>query len=221
MVQNIVESMVKGMPVWVWVCLAALILLRILRFFWLATIKGWLGERLVAFALARYDRSGAWSFHDLYLPRPRGGGMTQIDHVTVSRYGVFVIETKNYKGWIFGSGKQRQWTQTIYRRKHRFQNPLHQNELHICALGEFLGLERECFHSVVFFIGGSQFKTKMPGNVLDRGLLRYLRKFREPLIDPERFEELADRLYDLDRDMDRKTLSREHRKFLAKRHKGK
>lgn len=41
----------------------------------------------------------------------------------------FVIETKNYQGWIFGTIKQPQWTQQIYRHKRKFQNPLHQNLL--------------------------------------------------------------------------------------------
>jgi len=39
---------------------------------------------------------------------PTTDGTTQIDHIIVSRYGIFVVETKNMKGWIFGSEKQRQ-----------------------------------------------------------------------------------------------------------------
>ena len=35
-------------------------------------------------------------------------GTTQIDHVLVSRFGVFVIESKDYKGWIFGDASYRQ-----------------------------------------------------------------------------------------------------------------
>ncbi len=61
---------------------------------------------------------------------------TQLDHVVVSRFGVFVIETKNYRGWIFGSEKQPQWTQQIYRQKNRFQNPLHQNASSAKNVGE-------------------------------------------------------------------------------------
>ena len=64
-------------------------------------------------------------------------GTTQIDHILVSRYGVFVIETKHYKGWIFGDEKSKQWTQVIYQIKHRFQNPLHQNYKHLKAVFEF------------------------------------------------------------------------------------
>jgi restriction system protein len=52
--------------------------------------------------LRRLDSRLYRVFHDLYLPRPDGKGTTQIDHVVVSRYGIFVIETKNMTGWIFG-----------------------------------------------------------------------------------------------------------------------
>jgi hypothetical protein len=51
-------------------------------------------------------------------------GTTQIDHVLVSRFGIFVIETKDYKGWIFAGPRDRYWTQVLYRAKFRFQNPL-------------------------------------------------------------------------------------------------
>jgi len=49
---------------------------------------------------------------------------TQIDHVLVTTGGIFVIETKHYQGWIFGSPDKPQWTQTIYKKKSRFQNPI-------------------------------------------------------------------------------------------------
>src|SRR5262249_8834416 len=78
--------------------------------------KGALGERLVSRSLHRHlDRHEYRLFNDLILPAL--DGTTQIDHVIVSRYGVFVIETKNMKGWIFGSADQAVWTQVAYRRK--------------------------------------------------------------------------------------------------------
>ncbi|MGR5279715.1 nuclease-related domain-containing protein, partial [Vibrio rotiferianus] len=87
------------------------------------------------------------------------------DHIVVSKYGIFVVETKNMKGWIFGSARQRQWTQKIYRHSSKFQNPLHQNYKHIKALETLLGCSEEHLHSVIVFIGDSTFKTEMPPNV--------------------------------------------------------
>ncbi len=45
---------------------------------------------------------------------PFKDGTTQIDHILVSRYGIFVIETKHYKGWIFGDENSKNWTQVLY-----------------------------------------------------------------------------------------------------------
>ena len=59
------------------------------------------------------------------------GRSTQIDHIVVSPYAVFVIETKGYKGWILGGENSEYWTQIIYKRKSTFYNPIHQNDGHI------------------------------------------------------------------------------------------
>lgn len=96
-------------------------------------------------------------------------GSTQIDHVIVSRYGVFVVETKNMKGWIFGDPNQKTWTQKIYKHSSKFQNPLHQNYKHTKILESLLELKDHQIYSVVVFIGDSTFKTEMPENVTYRG----------------------------------------------------
>ena len=93
-------------------------------------------------------------------------GTTQIDHVLVSRYGVFVIETKHYKGWIFGDEKSKQWTQVIFNQKHRFQNPLHQNYKHLKAVQALLDfLAPEQVVGVVVFTGDADFKSNRPAGV--------------------------------------------------------
>ncbi|MBT3360858.1 MAG: nuclease [Rhodospirillales bacterium] len=97
---------------------------------------------------------------------PVGGETTQIDHLVVSPYGVFVIETKNIKGWIFGQPNRAQWTQVIYRFKQRFQNPLLQNNMHVKAVRDLLGLEPDQVHNVVVFVGTCTFKTPMPAEVV-------------------------------------------------------
>jgi hypothetical protein len=78
---------------------------------------------------------------------------TQIDHIFVSKYGIFVVETKNYKGWIFGNEKQAQWTQKLYKKSYRFQNPLRQNYKHQKALQALLDIPLDKIHSVIAFMG--------------------------------------------------------------------
>ncbi len=182
-----------------------------------ASFKGWLGEWIVYRNLKRLDPQLYRQFHDLYLPRPDGQGTTQLDHVVVSPFGIFVIETKNYKGWIFGTEKQRQWTQQIYRAKNRFQNPLHQNHLHVKALMQFLGLPANHFHSLVFFIGGAEFKTPMPGNVINDGLHSWIANRTTPLLDPDAVRIANSRLESLYQSTDRRTAARDHLKSLNTR----
>lgn len=77
---------------------------------------------------------------------------TQIDHVIVSPYGIFVIETKNYSGWIFGSEKNKRWKQTFKTTEaHYFYNPIKQNWGHTYALAEHLQLNIRVFKPIVVF----------------------------------------------------------------------
>ena len=82
-------------------------------------------------------------------------------------------------GWIFGNERDRQWTQKIYRKSFRFQNPLRQNYKHEKALEATLSIPRKAIHSVVVFTGDADFKTEMPANVVYiGGLARYIKSFR-------------------------------------------
>lgn len=136
--------------------------------------KGIIGEWFINLSIRLFlDQREYHLLKDVTLPTPQGS--TQIDHVIVSRFGVFVIETKNMRGWIFGHPAHKSWTQQIYRRRHSFQNPLRQNHLHMMTLKSLLGLADHQFHSVIYFIGDCTFKTPMPENVMNRGLIRHIK----------------------------------------------
>lgn len=143
--------------------------------------KGYIGELLVRlFAYWQLDKQTYRRLHNVTLTTP--DGTTQIDHVFVSHFGIFVLETKNMNGWIFGSEQQAQWTQKLYKQSFRFQNPLRQNYKHLKALEATLGVAPEHLHSVIVFVGGSTFKTPMPANVTEGiGFIRYIKSFREPV----------------------------------------
>jgi restriction system protein len=165
--------------------------------------KGAAGERLAARCLKDLDPTIYRVFHDLYLPRPDGRGTTQIDHVVLSRFGVFVVETKNYDGWIFGGARQKLWTQSIFGKNTQFQNPLHQNHLHVLALRAFLGLADRQFHSLVFFVEGD-FRTEMPENVICSDLCGWIAGRRATLLSDEPLHEAIGRLEELEKTTNRK-----------------
>lgn len=78
-------------------------------------------------------------------------GVTQIDHVVVSEFGIFVIETKNYKGVIIGSPDADKWKQKLGNTTNNFYNPLRQNYGHIKALQTLTGLPESAFISIIAF----------------------------------------------------------------------
>ena len=144
--------------------------------------KGVLGESLVRFAAKlRLPADTYHRIHNVTLATP--DGTTQIDHVFVSRFGIFVVETKNLKGWIFGGENQSQWTQKIFKKSFRFQNPLRQNYKHVKALEAALDVSPEVIHSLIVFVGESTFKSSMPANVTKGGgYISYIKSFRKPVL---------------------------------------
>jgi hypothetical protein len=98
---------------------------------------------------------------------PVEDGTTQVDHVLVSRFGVFVLESKHYKGWLFAQATALQWTQVLYKKHYKFQNPIHQNRKHVSAVAKLLDfVPTEHIHSVVVFTGEATFKTQRPAGVV-------------------------------------------------------
>ncbi|QKG00173.1 NERD domain-containing protein [Aeromonas hydrophila] len=161
-----------------WFLLPLLLIATLIKTPW---FKGMIGEWFINLSLHLFlDKQEYHLLKDVTLPTPQG--TTQIDHVLVSRFGVFVIETKNIKGWIFGNPAHKSWTQQIYRRRHSFQNPLRQNYLHVMTLRSLLGLADHQLHSIIYFIGDCTFKTPMPDNVMNRGLIRYVKGMTTPVL---------------------------------------
>ena len=180
-------------------------------------MKGRIGERAVRSVIGKnLDEETYIEFHDLIIPSR--SGTTQIDHIYVSVFGIFVIETKNYTGWIFGSEKQSKWTQVVYKQKHYFQNPLRQNYAHIKALSELLQLPEEKFHSMVVFLGDCELKTQMPSNVCRiRQAASYIRHFQTTLLLPQEIEAATAVLSSNEYQADGEKL-RAHTECLQERH---
>ena len=157
-------------------------LLLLITFLKSPFMKGMFGEFLVNRAAKLFlDKRIYTLFKNVTLPTEDGS--TQIDHVIVSRYGVFVIETKNMKGWIFGGTQKKTWTQKIYRHTSSFQNPLHQNYKHTQTLQAALELDPGEVFPVVVFVGDSTFKTAMPDNVVYAGdYIRFIKSKTQPIL---------------------------------------
>jgi hypothetical protein len=152
--------------------------------------RGWIGEQKTKFYLWLSLRNKVYcKFNNIILPSING--TTQIDHLIVSVFGLFIVETKNKKGWIFGSDQQDFWIQIIYAKKYSFQNPLRQVYRQKKILSEFLSLDESNIHTVIYFVGNCKFKTPLPDNVIKSGVGRYIKRFRYQMLSTEEVDRIV------------------------------
>lgn len=107
--------------------------------------KGNYGEFLTFSYLEKLDGHNKL-MTNLYLPK-KDGSTTEIDLIMLSETGIYVFESKNYSGWIFGDEKNKNWTQTLQnKQKNRFYNPIWQNKGHISALKSVVEIDKDDFY---------------------------------------------------------------------------
>lgn len=157
-----------------------------------AYIKGWTGELRTKLAQKLFLDKQYHIFNNIIIQSKSGS--TQVDHVIVSKYGVFVVETKNKEGWIFGDPMQDQWTQIIFNKKYRFQNPLRQNYAHTKSLENYLKIDPGKIHSLIIFWGSCEFKTPMPDNVLNNSYTPYIKSKKQCLLTEDEVELICSEL---------------------------
>jgi restriction system protein len=178
--------------------------------------KGIMGEWKLSMALRSLDNNQYQIINNVTLPTE--DGTTQIDHIVVSIFGIFVLETKNMQGWIFGSSSQKKWNQQIYKQSFKFQNPIHQNYKHIKTLEAILELKPNQLHSIVVFVGECEFKTEMPENVRlgTSSALHFIKSKDEIVLTKLRMEVISKRINNRRLERSFKT-DREHIENLNKR----
>jgi hypothetical protein len=141
-------------------------------------------------------------------------GTTQIDHILVSRFGVFVIETKDYRGWIFANAQHATWTQVLFRAKFKFQNLRHVRAVQ--ARLDFL--PPGTVQSAVVFTGDAEFKTPVPSGVFTlREFIGHLREQTSELLCENRVQFSVGRLETARLAITRQT-DVEHVRDLQRRH---
>ncbi|MDT3367505.1 MAG: NERD domain-containing protein [Bacteroidota bacterium] len=149
------------------------------------------GEKKVSLLLGLLG-NGYKVFNDVII---RNGNWTsQIDHLIISHYGLFVIETKNYKGWIYGGADQEQWTQNIWGHKASLSNPIRQNRGHIMALKKILPeYSVNQYKSIIVFSSKAKLKTHLPKElnvIYTWQLLFRIRSFKEYILTDENIKEI-------------------------------
>ena len=192
-VQAVLGSMLA--MVFLFVCVLGLLAFLAARYG--ARIKGALGEWALHRVLLKELPASYQHYRNLVIPAEKGD-FTEVDHLVLSPFGIFVIEVKNYRGWIFGGEKQPKWTLQHFRSKHQFMNPLHQNYKHTEAVKQLLGLngqDGDNVHSVIAFSLRAEFKFPMPPNVMYTDLVGdYINRFTQPSFSDEQIRVFSARL---------------------------
>lgn len=149
---------------WIIILLIALFAFKIYIDFFFNV--GTYGEKLTIKKLQQLNDPNARILNNIYLKKNDKGETTEIDVLMIRSSGIYVLESKHYSGWIFGSTKDHKWTQTLpgkgRRRKNSFLNPIHQNNLHIRCLIEHL-TRNQCLnipiYSIIVFSDKCTFKN--------------------------------------------------------------
>lgn len=141
-----------GQTFWIVLLILAVVFGTVAIVLSLPVVKGKIGEARVSSKLKRLaKKNGGHVINDVIIPG-EDGKTSQIDHLYICKYGVYVVETKNYAGRIYGTDGQKDWTQVLAygRTKNKLYNPVRQNLTHIIRLKDLLNLEVEPTSVVVF-----------------------------------------------------------------------
>lgn len=170
------------------IVIVAVVYLRLNR----ANILGRWGEKKVSTLLGLLG-SEYRIFNDVLIKN--GNWTSQIDHMVLSPYGIFVIETKNYKGWIYGGADKEQWTQNIWGHKSSLSNPIRQNRGHIMALKKILpDCASNQYKSIIVFSSQADLKTRIPEeyNVIYTWQLpSRIKSYKEQILSDNDIEQIA------------------------------
>ena len=187
--------------------LLVITILSMLMKFLYPKFRGFTGEFYVKLKLKKLSKNEYIILNDIMLEDKNG--THQIDHLIISKYGIFVIETKNYHGLITGDEYKDSWIQHLGKKKYVFKNPIHQNYGHIKTLEGILQLDNSIFISIVCFSNQAKMRVNNKSIVVQLNyLLRTIKSFDKIILDKDIYL-IANNIIDLNI-----TTKRERRKHI-------
>lgn len=157
--------------------------------------KGAIGELRVRLNLGNNIPNEKYVINDLLILHE--GKSHQIDHLIIRKTGVFIIETKNYAGLIYGDDKRKEWTQVLNygKIKHKFYNPVLQNKSHIYTLSKIIG-RKDCFISIIVFPKADimTYFNERVGSISD--MKRWLKQDRDEILTSSEIDGIYQKLID-------------------------
>lgn len=172
--------------------------------------RGYMGEYHLKHELNKLPKNEYIVLNDILI---KSNNTTyQLDHIVISKYGVFVIEMKNYFGYIYGNSYKEKWIQKVGKNKRYFYNPIFQNYGHIKALKENLQLDESKFISIICFSNQAKIGIKSNCIITNLSKINKLIKEHNKILLEDNIEHIAKKIYKLN--IEDKTERKKHVKMI-------
>ena len=142
----------------------SIIVIGLLSAIFYKKIVGWFGEYWTKQALNKLPKDKYKILNDIFISTD--SGTHQIDHIIVSKYGVFSIETKQYNGYITGNKYDKNWVRHAGNKKYYYTNPIRQNYGHVKALSELLKIDESKIYNIVCIPSKAKLKIEHDGELV-------------------------------------------------------
>lgn len=160
----------------------AIIVLGIISAIFYKQIVGWFGEHWTRKALNKLSKDKYKIINNLFISV--NGSTHQIDHVIISPYGIFSIETKQYNGYITGNKYDKNWVRHAGKNKYYYTNPIRQNYGHCKALVELLNIDELKVHNIVCIPSKAKLKIEHDGELVGyETIINKILSYKDEVID--------------------------------------
>lgn len=160
----------------------SIIVIGLLSAIFYKKIVGWFGEYWTKQALNKLPKDKYKILNDIFISTD--SGTHQIDHVIVSKFGVFSIETKQYNGYITGNKYDKNWVRHAGNKKYYYTNPIRQNYGHVKALSELLKIDESKIYNIVCIPSRAKLKIEHDGELVGYDtIVNKILSFKDEVID--------------------------------------
>lgn len=205
-IKELIKSISPYMPYLIIIFILTIFMKKIYKNF-----RGYMGEFWVRKELNKLPKEKYIILNNIMIMT--SFGTHQIDHIVISKFGIFVIEVKNYYGLILGDEYKDKWIQYLGKNKYYFNNPIHQNYGHIKALEEILNIKENNFISIICISNQAKVKVKSK-NVTQLDLLNNLIKSYNKEILSENINDIKLKIEE--KNIKDKNIRKEHIKTIGK-----
>lgn len=146
---------------WVFILLLSLFILFVKIYY--ARIVGWFGEYWTRKELKKLPKDEYKVINNIMINID--DKTHQIDHIVISKYGIFVIETKQYNGYIIGSKYDKKWIRKIGKKDILYTNPIRQNYGHILSICKLLNVDKSKVFNIVCIPSSAKINIKNDGEI--------------------------------------------------------